>query len=253
MQAYFDYMESPHRIFGIIPARYESSRFPGKPLAKIADKTLIQTVYDNVSKTIVDNLVVATDDKRIFDHVSDFGGNVVMTNKNHPSGTDRCREAADWFNSDDDDIVINIQGDEPLISNREIQLLASAFNTPNTQIATLANLVEDNAVLNNPNKVKIVTDINNFALYFSRAPIPFQRDKSSSQPQILIHVGIYAFRFKTLKAITQLPICDLENCEKLEQLRWLYNGFHIKVIPCNYNGFGIDTPEDLDFFINNLS
>lgn len=245
-------MKNPHRIFGIIPARYESSRFPGKPLAKIADKTLIQTVYDNVSETIVDDLVVATDDKQIFDHVTDFSGNVVMTQKTHPSGTDRCREAANWFNPDDDDIIINIQGDEPLISNTEIQLLASAFNTSDTQIATLANLVNDDTSLNNPNKVKIVTNNDNFALYFSRAPIPFQRDKSSPQQQILIHVGIYAFRFKTLKAITQLPVCGLENCEKLEQLRWLYNGFRIKVIPCNYNGFGIDTPEDLDFFINNL-
>lgn len=239
-----------NKVFGIIPARYASSRFPGKPLARIGEKSMIQCVYDNVASSCLDGVAVATDDERIFAHVDGFGGNVVMTSDKHRSGTDRCCEAAKHFFPDGNDIVVNIQGDEPLVSENEITLLAKAFADPAVQIATLVNPSTDPSVLIDHNSVKVVADKFGNALYFSRAPIPFRRDKSDKPMEFLRHVGVYAYRYNTLKAITNLESSPLEDCERLEQLRWLENGFKIRVLRCNYQGIGIDTPEDLQIFID---
>ncbi len=239
-------------VFGIIPARYASTRFPGKPLVDLAGKPLIQHVYERVMATGLTGVAVATDDTRISDCVKSFGGVAVMTSPLHQSGTDRCCEAAQFFNPKDEDIIINIQGDEPLISSKEINLLKDAFNDNSVEIATLACPFTDTDTLNNPNAVKLVTNKYGDAMYFSRAPIPFLRQNSTATPHYLKHIGIYAYTFKTLQTITKLELSNLELTEKLEQLRWLENGFKIRVGECDYSGVGIDTPEDLKFVIDNL-
>lgn len=232
-------------VFGIIPARYASSRFPGKPLALIHGKPMVQWVYERVQSSEVRDLVVATDDERIAQCVRDFGGRVVMTSPDHASGTDRCGEAALSLEPDDNDVVINIQGDEPLISPKEIHLLASAFEDRSVQIATLVNPFTDAAVLQNPNVVKVVMAKNGNVLYFSRLPIPYLREGGTPPTQYYRHIGIYAYRYSVLKQIVQLPTSGLENSEKLEQLRWLENGYTIRALACDYQGIGVDTPEDL--------
>ena len=238
-------------VFGIIPARYASSRFPGKPLALINGKPMVQWVYERVKSSEVRDLAVATDDERIADCVRGFGGKVVMTSPDHASGTDRCGEAALAMQPADNDVVINIQGDEPLISPKEIHLLASAFEDRSVQIATLVNPFHDDALLQNPNVVKVVKAKNGNVLYFSRLPIPYLRGESAVAPKHYYrHIGIYAYRYGVLRQIVQLPTSELENSEKLEQLRWLENGYTIRALECDYQGIGVDTPEDLALIQN---
>lgn len=237
-------------FIGIIPARYASTRFPGKPLALIHGKPMIQVVYEHVRESGLDHIAVATDDERIAECVRGFGGQVVMTSPEHPSGTDRCGEAAALLGLHDDDVIVNIQGDEPGISAKEINLLTGLFDRPEVNIATLVKPFDDVTTATNPNKVKVVIAKNRKALYFSRLPIPFVRDSHSPAPTYHLHLGIYAYRFKTLKQLILLPPSSLENTEKLEQLRWLENGFDIYTSECDYHGIGIDTPEDLQKFNN---
>ena len=233
------------RFVGIIPARYASTRFPGKPLADLNGKPMIQVVYEHVLEANLFKAVVATDDNRIYQCVNNFNGNVVLTLPNHPSGTDRCGEAASKLSLNDNDVIINIQGDEPFISKNEILLLAQLFDRPEVDIATLVKPFDNVDDAQNPNKVKVAIAKNGKALYFSRYPIPFVRDAQSTTPNYYQHLGIYAYRYKTLKELIQLTPSHLEQCEKLEQLRWLENGYSIYTAACQYQGIGIDTPEDL--------
>lgn len=238
------------RIAAIIPARYHSTRLPAKPLQKLGGKSIIEWVYSAV-KAVVEDVVVATDDVRIAEEVERFGGCAIMTSEAHRSGTDRCAEALTKMGSDYD-VVINVQGDEPFIRREHIEALIACFNNPETEIATLAKpmtCVEDVADIHNPNNVKVVTDIRGRALYFSRAAIPYQRDVEQSEwskrHTYLKHIGVYAFRAQTLKAVTSLEVSSLEQTEKLEQLRWLEHGYYISVAKTPYATMGIDTPEDL--------
>jgi 3-deoxy-manno-octulosonate cytidylyltransferase (CMP-KDO synthetase) len=238
------------RIAAIIPARYHSTRLPAKPLQKLGGKSIIEWVYSAV-KAVVEDVVVATDDVRIPEEVERFGGCAIMTSEAHRSGTDRCAEALTKMGSDYD-VVINVQGDEPFIRREHIEALIACFNNPETEIATLAKpmtCVEDVADIHNPNSVKVVTDLQGRALYFSRAAIPFQRDVEQGEwtkrHTYLKHIGIYAFRPKVLQAVTALDTTALERSEKLEQLRWLENGYHISVATTEFATVGIDTPEDL--------
>jgi len=246
---------------GIVPARYASTRFPGKPLALIYNKPMIQHVFERSMEADLDDVFVATDDERIKNVVENFGGKVIMTNPNHPSGTDRCAEAAKILNLDNHDFVINIQGDEPFIRKEEINLLANLIDNPKVQIATLAKPITTEEEFSNPNKVKVVFTNSNKALYFSRLPIPhnalqkLQLTSNELQPilpspfSFLLshkHLGIYAYRNEILQQITKLPVSTLEEAEKLEQLRWLENDFTIHVQICHHESIAIDTPEDLE-------
>ena len=242
---------APLRFVGIIPARYASTRFPGKPLVDIGGKIMIQRVYEQVSKALTD-VYVATDDERIFDEVLAFGGKAIMTSSQHKSGTDRCFEAftklEEWF-----DVVINIQGDEPFIQPEQIIELQKCFDEPVTQIATLAKKVTEKdgfEFLSNPNNPKLVINNRNEALYFSRSVIPFTRGIEPEDwipaHSYLKHVGIYAYRADVLRELTMLVQSSLEIAESLEQLRWLENGFRIKVGFTDVETVGIDTPEDLE-------
>jgi len=241
----------PLRFVGIIPARFASTRFPGKPLSEIGGKTMIQRVYEQVSKALSD-VYVATDDQRIYDAVILFGGKVIMTSDRHKSGTDRCYEAfsklTEWF-----DVVINIQGDEPFIQPEQITKIRECFAEPDTQIATLAKKVTEKdsfEILNNPNNPKVVVNLQNEAMYFSRSVIPFKRGSETkdwiSQHTYLKHVGIYAYRADILRELTLLEQSSLETAESLEQLRWLENGYRVKVGLTDVETYGIDTPEDLE-------
>ena len=235
-------------FIGIIPARYASTRFPGKPLALIHGKPMIQVVYEHVLEAGLDQVAVATDDERIAECVRGFGGQVVMTSPDHPSGTDRCGEAARQLQLRDEDVIVNIQGDEPGISAKEISLLTSLFTRPEVHIATLVRPFTDPEEAENPNKVKVVIAQDRKALYFSRYPIPYRRDTASEAPTYHQHLGIYAYRHKTLQNLIKLTPSMLEQTEKLEQLRWLENGYNIYTAACDYSGIGIDTPEDLQRF-----
>jgi len=235
---------------GIIPARYTSTRFPGKPLALIYNKPMIQHVYERAKEAELDALFVATDDDRIKKTVESFGGKVVMTNPQHASGTDRCAETAKILNLNNTDFIINIQGDEPFIRKDEINLLIALIENPNVQIATLCKPITTEEEINNPNKVKVVCTNSNKALYFSRSSIPYICKKNIFNSQFSIlnfhkHLGIYAYRNDILQQITRLPVSPLEVAEKLEQLRWLENDFTIHLQICHYESFAIDTPEDL--------
>ncbi|MEN8117596.1 MAG: 3-deoxy-manno-octulosonate cytidylyltransferase [Bacteroidota bacterium] len=237
------------KFLGIIPARYESTRFPGKPLAMLKDKPMIQWVYENASKAL-DQVCVATDDNRIFNAVEQFGGRVVKTLPTHQSGTDRCAEAADILSKTIDfDVVINIQGDEPFIKPTQIELLKSRFKD-DTEIATLVKEIDSSEELFNPNRPKVVLDKNKDALYFSRSPIPFIRGKNENEwianNTFWVHIGMYGFRADVLQKITKLEQGKLELAESLEQLRWLENGYKIKTAETSYQTIGIDTPEDLE-------
>src|SRR5574344_528062 len=238
------------KFIGIIPARYASTRFPGKPLAVLGGKSVIQRAYEQVSKTLNDT-VVATDDERIYNAVESFGGKAVMTSPNHKSGTDRCYEAYTKVGKDFD-VVVNIQGDEPFIRESQIETVCRCFDEKETQIATLAKpftAEQGMAAIENPNSPKIVTDNNGFALYFSRSVIPYMRgiDKSEwlNNFTFLKHIGLYAYRTDVLKEITRLQQSPLEKAESLEQLRWLQNGYRIKVGLTDIETIGIDTPDDL--------
>lgn len=236
------------KVIGIIPARYDSTRFPGKPLVDIAGISMIQRVYNQVKHAAsLSEVVVATDDQRIFDHVKSFAGNVVMTKKDHQSGTDRCAEVIS--NISGFDIAVNIQGDEPFIDPQQIDLLVSCFQNPEVQIATLVRPITEIEGLENINKPKVVLNLNQEALYFSRQPIPFLRGKNIQDwlknGTYYNHIGIYGFKVDTLKKIASLPISKLETSESLEQLRWLDNGYKIKTAISNHINDAIDTPEDL--------
>jgi len=236
-------------IIGIIPARFDSTRFPGKPLADIAGKSMIRRVYEQVKKVnSLNSVVVATDDERIAAHVLDFEGEVIMTAPTHMSGTDRCAEALQYFPGAK--IVINIQGDEPFINPLQIEKLIECFESEETEIATLIKKIDTDNELFDPNTPKVVIDKNFKALYFSRSPIPYQR--SSPTEKWLIndqfyykHIGIYGFRADTLNEITKLPTSSLERTESLEQLRWLENGYTIKTAETSLTSIGIDHPDDI--------
>ncbi len=240
------------KFIGIIPARYASTRFPGKPLANMNGKPMIQRVYEQV-QGVLDAVCVATDDTRIEEAVKAFGGNVVMTSDKHRSGTDRCFEAFQKV-GEGFDVVINIQGDEPFIHPEQIQTVKDCFNDENTQIATLVKPFDPNgdfeSTLFNPNSPKVVINKNNEAMYFSRSIIPYIRGKKYTEwlPNHVFykHIGLYAYRAHVLKEITQLPQSTLELAESLEQLRWLENGYRIKVGITNQETIGIDTPEDME-------
>ena len=237
------------KFVGIIPARYESTRFPGKPLVIIKGKTMIQRVYENASKALSE-VYVATDDDRIFEVVEAFGGKVVKTLASHQSGTDRCAEAAQKLSGKIDfDVVVNIQGDEPFIQSEQIELLKSCFEG-DAEIATLVKKIDSTEELFNPNRPKVVLDQNQFALYFSRSPIPFVRGSEekdwATKTSFWAHIGMYAFKAEVLQEITKLKQGTLEIAESLEQLRWLENAYKIKTAETTTQSIGIDTPEDLE-------
>jgi 3-deoxy-manno-octulosonate cytidylyltransferase (CMP-KDO synthetase) len=241
-----------HHFTGIIPARYASTRFPGKPLSLIGDKPMIQRVYEQASKALHE-VFVATDDKRILDTVLNFGGKVIMTSPDHRSGTDRCTEAVNKIEMEtgiDVDIVINIQGDEPFIKPEQIQLLMSCFDDDSVEIATLIRKAEKGEDLFNPNEPKVVISLAGDALYFSRSTIPYFRDADknewSNRHSYYKHPGIYAYKKVTLKKITMLHRSSLETAESLEQNRWIENGYRIRTAVTNWDSIGIDTPEDLE-------
>ena len=235
------------KFIGIIPARYASTRFPGKPLAMLGNKPIIQHVYERTTSALED-AYVATDDERIYNCVMAFGGKAVMTRKNYKSGTDRIAEAIEkigrkW------DVVVNIQGDEPFIRKTQIEILCHCFDNPVTQIATLGKYFSTMKEVENTNSPKIVLDNNGYAMYFSRNVIPFIRGLKTKEwltsYPFLKHLGIYAYRKTILDEITKLPQSSLEKAESLEQLRWLQYGYKIKVGITNIETVGIDTPEDL--------
>lgn len=235
------------RFVAIIPARYASTRFPGKPLAILGGKTVIERVYTQVA-SVVHDTYVATDDNRIFDAVTAFGGRCVMTSPDHKSGTDRIAEAVGKIGGGFD-VVLNVQGDEPFVRREQIEALCRCFDNGETQIATLGKPFEDMQAVENPNSPKIVVDNQGFALYFSRSVIPFirgvQRDAWLGEFPFLKHLGLYAYRKEVLGEVTRLPQSSLEKAENLEQLRWLQNGYRIKVAVTHFETVGIDTPEDL--------
>ena len=235
------------KFIAIIPARYASTRFPGKPLAILGGKPVIQRVYEQ-AVSVLPEAYVATDDERIFQAVESFGGRAVMTRADHKSGTDRIEEAATKIGTDAD-VIINIQGDEPFIQASQINTLMQLFENTETQIGTLGKPFENMEAVSNPNSPKIVTDRRGFALYFSRSVIPYVRGQEQatwlSHYPYLKHLGIYAYRREVLREVTQLPQSPLEKAESLEQLRWLENGYTIKAGITTTATIGIDTPEDL--------
>ncbi|MDY3852861.1 MAG: 3-deoxy-manno-octulosonate cytidylyltransferase [Prevotella sp.] len=244
------------KCIGIIPARYASTRFPGKPLAMLGGKPVIQRVYE-AAQSALDVTYVATDDERIYNKVLEFGGQAVMTSPDHQSGTDRIKEALSLIGGNYD-IVVNIQGDEPFIQVHQITTLCQCFTDEKTQIATLGIPFKSMDEVVNPNSPKIITDKQGFAIYFSRSIIPFIRGKEMSewlsQYPFMKHLGMYAYRPNVLCEITSLPQSALELAESLEQLRWIENGYKIKVGKTDTETIGIDTPEDLykaEIFLQN--
>ena len=241
------------KILGVIPARYDSSRFPGKPLVMIDGKSMIQRVYEqSVKCTGLSNVIVATDSEVIEKHVKSFGGKVMMTSSKHRSGTERCGEVIEKVSAvfhERHDVVINIQGDEPLIDPRQIMQVAEIFNDLSVEIATLAKRLDDPEELKSPNVVKLVMDKDHKAIYFSRQPIPFLRGGEKKNwleaGQYYKHIGIYGYRSDILPKIIHLPPSWLESAESLEQLRWIENGFRIAVKETLFESIAIDVPGDL--------
>ena len=243
-------MDNKLHFVAIIPARYASTRFPGKPLALLGGKPVIQRVYEQVS-AVVEDAVVATDDERIFAAVEAFGGRVVMTSTEHRSGTDRCDEAYQKLGKTYD-VVINVQGDEPFIAHSQLRAIMSCFDDEQTEIATLVKpFTEGDGIeaLENPNSPKVVVDAASKAIYFSRSVIPYlrgvEREEWLKHHTFYKHIGMYAFRSEVLRAVTALPQSSLERAESLEQLRWIENGYKIGVGISDVETVGIDTPEDL--------
>lgn len=239
-------------ILGIIPARYASTRFPGKPLADISGKPMIQRVWEQVRKSIP-NVVVATEDERILNAVKDFGGEAVMTSDRHQSGTDRCPEALNKIEKTTGrtfQVVVNIQGDEPFIQAEQLEKLTACFHNVDTEIATLIKPLTTYEELFDPNRPKVVINNNAQALYFSRSPIPFFRNLPEEEWHLnhdyFLHVGIYAYRSDILREITLLERSSLEKAESLEQLRWLQHGYNISTRKTDFESWGIDTPEDIE-------
>lgn len=230
-------------VIAIIPARYASTRFPGKPLARLKGKPLIQYVYERVQNTgLFSAVCVATDNLTILEAVQSCGGRAVLTKENHLSGSDRIAEALQYF--PEAELVINVQGDEPLIEKEPLQKLIAVFEDSQVQMASLITTFTDSELLNNPNIVKVVTDRQNYALYFSRSAIPFNRDNLSDVTYYR-HIGVYAYLPDCLQKFVALKQGELEKIEKLEQLRALENGISLKMVETNYQGIGIDTPADL--------
>lgn len=241
-----------YHLTGIIPARYASTRFPGKPLAEVVGKPMIQRVYEQAS-LILDNVFVATDDRRIYDAVNGFGGKAVMTSDRHRSGTDRCAEAVNILTEEktiSTDVVVNIQGDEPFIRPEQIELLVSCFADKTVEIATLVRKVPPGEDISNPNQPKVIIDTAGNAIYFSRSIIPFFRDVQVNEwtrvHTYYKHLGLYAYRTAALNKITSLPASLLEKAESLEQNRWLENGYRIRTALTEWESVCIDTPEDLE-------
>ena len=236
------------KVVGIIPARYASTRFPGKPLALIKGKPMIQRVYEQALKSKLDAVVIATDDVRIADAVMDFGGQYVMTSPNHRSGTDRCCEALDLLKTKYD-AVVNIQGDEPFIDPKQIDLLVDLIVRDDTPLASLAKRIDDADELFSPNAVKVVVNQEGNALYFSRNPIPFMRnvdrDEWLAKGRFYKHIGIYAYKADVLRQVARMEPSTLEQAESLEQLRWLENGLAIRMALSDAENISIDTPDDL--------
>ena len=243
---------------GIIPARYNSTRFPGKPLIKIGGKTMIRRVYERCTLSL-NNVIVATDDKRIMKEVEGFGGHAIMTSPDHKSGTDRCAEAITLYQKSCNkpvDVVINIQGDEPFLDPALLSHLSKSFIDPKIRISTLIKKITNKKEIFDPNLSKVVIDKNGMALYFSRSPIPYvsniEKTKWAVEYPFYKHIGIYAFRKEVLMELTQLPFSSLEQAESLEQNRWLENGYRIHVEETEHESISIDTPEDLEK-INNMN
>jgi 3-deoxy-manno-octulosonate cytidylyltransferase (CMP-KDO synthetase) len=241
------------QFIGIIPARYASMRFPGKPLANIGGKTMIQRVYEQASKAL-EWVYVATDDERIAENVISFGGKVVLTSGNHKSGTDRCFEAIQKIQAMEEnnrfEVVMNVQGDEPFIKPEQLRLLMSCFDDKSVQIATLAKQISIKEELFDPNVVKVIRNKELQAIYFSRSPIPFLRSENQENWHnafpYLKHIGIYAYKTKILRQLTALSTSSLETAESLEQNRWIENGYSILVETTKFETIAIDTPEDLE-------
>ena len=236
---------------GIIPARFASSRFPGKPLAMIGNRTMIQRVWEQARKSL-DKVFVATDDERISDAVLSFGGEVIMTSPNHRTGTERCAEAIEKIIAEGNniDVIVNVQGDEPFIRPEQIDLLISSFSDDSVEIATLVRKTRYDEDIFNPNQPKVILDLKSNAIYFSRSVIPFIRDINQAdwakEYTFLKHLGLYAYRTTTLRKITQHPMSPLEKAESLEQNRWLENGYKIRASVTEWESMGIDTPADLE-------
>jgi 3-deoxy-manno-octulosonate cytidylyltransferase (CMP-KDO synthetase) len=243
------------KIIGVIPARYHSTRFPGKPLAMILGKSMIRRVYEQAMKAnCLSGVTVATDDDRIFSHVTGFGGKAVMTSPNHKSGTERCGEVLEKHGSAPVDAVINIQGDEPFIDPGQIDKVGSLLKGPDTEIATLARMIETEEEIHDPNTVKVVINEKQNALYFSRAPIPYVRsagpDQWKNQKFHYKHIGIYGYKANVLREILKLPESYTEKAESLEQLRWLSGGYEIRVGITSSNSNAVDHPCHLSKFTN---
>lgn len=236
------------RVLGVIPARFGSSRFPGKPLIDLKGKTMIERVYEGAKKSkLISELIVATDDVRILKEVERFGGNAELTSENHPSGTDRCAEVLS--RNSDFDLVINIQGDEPLVEARQLDSLIEVFSDSSVQIATLATENISQEDLHNPNRIKVVLDNSNNAIYFSRSSIPNSQNFSGNSFEFypfLRHIGLYAYRSEVLTQITKLEPTGLEKIESLEQLRWMCHEFKIRVVKTDIETPNIDVPADVD-------
>jgi 3-deoxy-manno-octulosonate cytidylyltransferase (CMP-KDO synthetase) len=243
----------PQPLFaGIIPARYASSRFPGKPLALIGDKTMIQMVYEQASRAL-SHVYVATDDERIFETVIRFGGKAIMTSPDHMSGTDRCAEAISKIGDIDGrsvEIAVNIQGDEPFIRPEQISQLMSCFSDKEVEIATLIRRADPGEDIFNPNQPKVILNTKSDAIYFSRAAIPYFRDADrsdwSTRHTYYKHIGLYAYKTSILTKLTNLDRTALEITESLEQNRWIENGYRIRTAVTEWESIGIDTPEDLE-------
>ena len=243
------------KILGIIPARWASTRFPGKPIVKIGSKTMIERVYKQAAKSL-DYVIVATDDERIFKEVRRFNGQVVITSDQHESGTDRCAEALKIFEKESGqkfDAVINIQGDEPFIQEEQIKQIAECFNDENTQIATLVKKITEAEIVFDPSCPKVILNTNSEAIYFSRSTIPYINNTEEKdwfdKFTFYEHLGLYAYKSDILDKLTKLPPSSLEIAESLEQNRWLENGYKIKVIETDHANISIDTQEDLDKII----
>jgi 3-deoxy-manno-octulosonate cytidylyltransferase (CMP-KDO synthetase) len=234
----------PRKILGVIPARFSSTRFPGKVLARIGDKTMLQHVYDRAAlATYLTSTIIATDDERVYAAAKSFGARVRMTRSDHASGTDRVAEVASAENAE---VIVNIQGDEPLIDPAAIDIaVLPLIHEPEIVMGTLKKRIEDPREVTDPNVVKVVTDHAGDAIFFSRCPIPFDRDRSASTPYFK-HIGLYVYQRDFLLSYSTLPVGPLEQAERLEQLRALENGYKIRVVETEYESLGVDTPEDLE-------
>ncbi len=244
------------KVLGIIPSRYGSSRFPGKPLIDLMGKSMIQRVYEQAKKcTDFTDVIVATDDQRIFDHVASFGGLVMMTSTEHASGTERCGEVIEKY--ENYDIVINIQGDEPLIRPEQLTDLIRIFKSQEVRIGTIVKPMSNEADIRNPNRIKVVLDKDKNGIYFSRSPIPHIANTPHTnwleKTTFYKHIGIYAWRTKTLQELLKLETTTLEKLESLEQLRWIYNGYAIRTVETNIETPNIDAPEDVEAVLRLLA